>query len=34
MPLWTIQTKDTWAHAEKSGVLECNELHIDADKTK
>ena len=32
MRLWTIQTKDTWARAEESGVLECNELHIDADK--
>jgi hypothetical protein len=32
MLLWTIQTEETWAHAEKSGVLECNELHIDADK--
>ena len=32
MRLWTIQTKDTWARAEESGVLKCNELHIDADK--
>jgi len=32
MRLWTIQTKETWARAEKSGVLECNEFHIDADK--
>lgn len=32
MRLWTIQTEETWAHAEKSGVLECNEPHIDADK--
>jgi len=32
MRLWTIQTKETWVHAEESGVLECNELHIDVDK--
>ena len=32
MRLWTIQTKETWTRAEESGVLECNELHIDADK--
>jgi hypothetical protein len=32
MRLWTIQTKETWARAEKSGVLECTELHIDEDK--
>ncbi|RJS80476.1 DUF3841 domain-containing protein [Methanophagales archaeon] len=32
MRLWTIQTKETWAHAEESGVLECNELYIDANK--
>jgi len=32
MRLWTIQTKETWARAEESGVLECNELQIDADK--
>lgn len=32
MQLWTIQPKETWARAEESGVLECNELHIDADK--
>ena len=32
MRLWTIQTKEIWARTEKSGVLECNELHIDADK--
>ena len=32
MRLWTIQTKEAWARAEKSGVLECNESHIDADK--
>ena len=30
MWLWTIQTKETWAHAEESGVLECTD--IDADK--
>jgi hypothetical protein len=32
MRLWTIQTRETWVRAEESGVLECNELHIDADK--
>jgi len=32
MLLWTIQPKETWARAEESGVLECNELHVDADK--
>ena len=32
MRLWTIQTKETWARAEESGVFECNELHIDEDK--
>jgi len=30
MRLWTIQTKETWARAEESGVLECTD--IDADK--
>ncbi|HIH97120.1 MAG TPA: DUF3841 domain-containing protein [Thermoplasmata archaeon] len=30
MHLWTIQTKDTWARAEESGVLECTD--VDADK--
>ncbi|MCK4734714.1 MAG: DUF3841 domain-containing protein [Methanophagales archaeon] len=30
MRLWTIQTKETWTCAEKSGVLECTD--IDADK--
>jgi len=32
MRLWTIQTKEIWARAEESGVLEFNELHIDDDK--
>ena len=30
MRLWTIQTKETWARAEESGVLECTD--VDADK--
>jgi hypothetical protein len=29
MRLWTIQTKDTWARAENSGVLECNDIVTD-----
>jgi len=26
MRLWTIQTKEAWERAEKSGVLEFNEI--------
>ena len=26
MRLWTIQTKEIWARAEESGVLECTDI--------
>jgi len=29
MRLWTIQTKETWACAEKSGVIECTDIDAD-----